>query len=430
MYSLIFVLISDTLPLTVQEYVFADQFDAFDTNCTNLTPTTVYDPTTDSNSNTHHAAIAPFHAIAPNYNEIAQQNPEISMLPSEDSNNCITYSNVIFVPTIANDENQLNQMAVDPIKLVKAETEPLAAEANDSQSLKYILSSDSRFVNFMETSDIENPSVVLHTDQTDAYIEQPSSQMIAAISQISENEIIGNGIDERIHSQLHAESIDQNPMAVQMHAASEQEVLLQDEHGQLYRRVQNIYVDSSSMCSDELLPIMNPMNIPDVQYTQQDIDSIQNAYQKEHEAPYQIPVNFIGSSGSSESATNVTNADLEMQQVEFIFNSYSDTRTIGNTSQSGQIDPNQYVITPDAGILADKQTYSTHDAMQTNKEQQRILNESTMSSLCRFFLFLLDIQEIYFGKLNMKTNLKCFLFFWNSSGGCKRHCCTGTRSGT
>ncbi|XP_055302719.1 uncharacterized protein LOC129568626 [Sitodiplosis mosellana] len=377
-----------SLPMNIaqEQYVFTDHYKSFDPNMCSAAEYSPPPPATNSNSQ-QTAVITPFHTIASNFNELPNQNSEIALVSaSEVPSNCITYSNVIFVPTIANNENQLDQMG-GTIELVKHESDVSGAGINDSQSFKYIVSSEPRFVNtFIRTNDIDNTATVLSNDSSGAFIGQP----ITNVPQIDESNLIVNSIPDeanQIHQHLNnVESIDQNQITVQMHTGNDQEVLMQDENGQLYRQVQNILINGASMCPSELLPILSaPVDLGDPDYVDnqlQSISRIQNSFnQREnslHEIPFQIPVNFVSNSEPTETmpvTSKSIDTNLDMQQVEFIFNSYKNTH-------ANQIDTNQYGT--EQGILNSNTNYQQNTSMQSNNDsanQQRNLLESTMSTL-------------------------------------------------
>lgn len=378
-----------------EQYVFADRLGVFDPN---MCSAVQFSPP-DTTSNTEQTAIiAPFHAITTDYNELSPQNQDISLVPSSEvPNNCITYSNVIFVPTLTNTENQLDQLG-DAIELVKHETPGI--ETNDGQSYKYIVSSDSRFVNtFIRTNELDNATSILSNDTTGAFIEQPS-HMITTVSQINEDDLVVNGIQNepnQIHSNLHnVEQMDQNQISLEMHTGDDQEVLMQDENGQLYRQVQNIFVNGASMCPNELLPFISaPVDLADPDYVEQSMNRIQNTFQQrdhiDQNTPFQLPVNFV-SNPDAIATSKPLDTNLDMQQVEFIFNSYRndthlDTHHIDtNHIDANHIVTNHYTTESDTNILDDKTNYQTHSAIHANNDsanQHGSLLESTMSTLCK-----------------------------------------------
>lgn len=376
-----------------EQYVFTDRLGAFDPNMCSAVQFSPPDTTT----NTETTVITPFHAITSNYNELPNQTQDISLVPStEVPNNCITYSNVIFVPTITNNENQLEQLG-DTIELVKHESPGI--DSNDSQSYKYIVSSDSRFVNtFIRSNELDNATAILSNDTTGAFIEQPS-HMITTVSQINDNSLVVNGIQNetnQIHTNLHnVEQLNQNQIAVEMHTDDDQEVLMQDENGQLYRQVQNIFVNGGSMCSSELLPfIPTTVDLADPDYVEQSMNRIQNTFQQRDNSiiqntPFQIPVNFVNNTDPTDTMTSkALDTNLDMQQVEFIFNSYRNLDT--NHIDTNHINTNQFETETNANILNDKDNYQTHTSIQSNNDsvnQERSLLESTMSTLCKYLSF-------------------------------------------
>lgn len=365
------------MDIAQEQYVFADGFDP------NMCSMAQYSPPQSTSNTEQTTVIAPFHAITSNHTELS--NPEISLISTTDgSNNCITYSNVIFVPTIANNGNQLDQIGVE---LVPKHEDVSAVEASDGHSYKYVLSSEPPFVNtFIRANEIDNATTILNTTDG-AFIEQPS-HMITAVSQINENNLIINGIpneSNQIEPHLHnVETMDQSQISVQMHTTNDQEVLMQDEDGQLYRQVQNIFVNGTSMCPNELLPLISaPVDLSDPDYVEQSMNRIQNTFQRDLIAHDTFPVNFIASSDVTDTipTSKAIDTNLDMQQVDFIFNSY-------RNNNSNHIDASRFEDETESNILNDKTDFQPQPSMNSSNEstnQQRALLESTMSTLCKYF---------------------------------------------
>ena len=242
------------------------------------------------------------------------------------------------------------------------------------------------------TNDINNTATVLSNDSSGAFIDQQQPHMITSVPQIDDDNLIVNTIPDnanQIHQHLNnVEQIDQNQITVQMHTGNDQEVLMQDENGQLYRQVQNILINGASMCPSELLPILStPVDLGDPDYVDnqlQCISRIQNSFnQREnslHEIPFQIPLNFVSNSEQNEImpvTSKSMDTNLDMQQVEFIFNSYKNTN-------ANEMETNQYGT--EQGILNSNTNYQQNTSMQPNNDssnQQRNSLESTMSTLCK-----------------------------------------------
>lgn len=364
-----------------EQYIFSDGIKPYDPN---LNLIDEYIPPPENNTNSHQSTtIEPIHAIASNFNDDANQNPEIFFISSANvSNNCIAYSNMTLMPS-----NQLDQIA-DAIGLVKNGAPGI--EPNDT----YILSSDSRFANAFQTSDIDNAStanVLCNDSQANAYIEQ-SPHMITAVSQINDGNLVVNEISNEngeIHQNVNA--IEQNQISIQMHPGPEQEVFLQDQNGQLYRHVQNIYGSS------ELVPVIATPSgeIAEAVYNVDNFHRIPHSYQpnketNHHELSYQLPVSYVETPVSTANMANTsksTDDNLDMQQVEFIFNSYKNSKSLNENIQATNLaDSNQYGVAPVPNMLDDKQNYQSRHEMQSDKDQQRMFDccESTMSTLCKY----------------------------------------------
>lgn len=391
-FTIVCVILDDlSMSIGQGQFMFSEQLKPFDPN---LNLIAEYSPPPESNADQTQQATAIEHlqTIASNFNDGTNQNSEIFFISSSDvPNSCISYNNVTLVPTIENDGNQLDQIA-DAIELV--EQASAGIEANDTHSFKYILSSA------FQTSDIDNTpdNVLCNNPQTNSYIEQ-SSHMISTVPEINAGNLIGNGITNEItnenneiqsNHQIHVEQMQQNAISVELQTNNEQEVLLQDQNGQLYRHVQNMYGQS------ELVPIIATPSgaIANIVCNDNSFDKIQQSYhQKEsnsHELAYQLPLSFVETPVCTENIpinSNSTDTNLEMQPNEFIFNSYKNSNSINDTIQPNLTDSNQYVIdqVPNS-ILDDKENYQSRSQLHPDKDQQRIFDycESTMSTLCEF----------------------------------------------
>ncbi|XP_031623861.1 PR domain zinc finger protein 10-like [Contarinia nasturtii] len=360
------------------QYVFADHFKTFDPNMCSAAEYSPPPPSvTDSNAQ-QTTVIAPYHAIPSNYNELTDAS-DISLVPvSETTSNCITYSNIIFVPSMTNNGNHMDSIG-DAIELVKDETNiPPGIELGDPQSIKYIVSSDSQLLNtFIRPNDLDNVNAVLNHNPNEEYIVNTDSQI--------DNNLV---LNETHHIQQHlndVESMDKNQIAIhqinQINTGNDQEILMQDENGHLYRHVQNILIDGTSMCPNELLPILSaPVDLADPDYVEQSISRIQSTFnQREntmHDLPFQIPINFITNPESNQtipvSSKSMDTSGLDMQHVEFILNN-ENTNVINNS--------NQYGTQSNVNILNDNTNYQCHPTMQSNDSSSQRFLESTMSTL-------------------------------------------------
>lgn len=374
------------------QYVFTNQTDTFEAN---LAAASEYCSTLDSNAVSHQeTTITPLiNALASTYNnETNESSTEIalSVQSSDISNNCITYGNVVFVPAIINDDNQQAQIQ-NAIELIKSETNAQKTEHSVNQCC--VLSSDPSVVNtFLQPPNIAgNGSAVLCETPTQAF--NATNKTLASNTIAIDTDGISvelNQIDQQQRQQQQMYHIvDSNHVNIE---SGEPEVLLQDEHGQLYRPVQNIYVDGTTMCSNELLPIMttpidiasNPtyVNVGNGDSDQMHLQAMPDTYlqQNVEQTPYEIPVNFIATADSNERSSDAINANNGLQQVQFIFDSYGNDGSINDINQTNAIEcSNQFQIEPSAETAS----YQTQFDMQSNKEQQNLL-ESTMSTLRKF----------------------------------------------
>lgn len=362
--------------LVEDQYVFANQTDTFEAN---LAEASEYCASLDSNSVSQETTITPLiNALYVDVNEVNESNSEISLsvTSSDISNNCITYGNVVLLPTILNDDNQQNRKA----------------EHNVNQS---VLSSDSSFLNtFLQAPNIDgNASAVLCETPTQAFNERHKTHATDGISA----EL--NQIDQQQQQQQMYHIVDSNHVNIEMSSGVEPEMLLRDEHGQLYRPVQNIFnVDGTTMCSNELLPIIattidigsNPSYDGGDQVH---LQAMQNTYQQNNNnepTPYEIPVNFISTANPNERTSDTINSSTELQPVQFIFDSYGNSGSINDINQSNAVDSNQFQIAPNV----QETNYQTQFEMQTNKEEQSLF-ESISLTLRKFFFASISLFFIF-----------------------------------
>lgn len=306
------------------------------------------------------------------YNGMPHQHPDGALAALSDlQDNCIAYSNVILVPTITADTNQLGQIDAT-IALESDESQLPCGDANDAQPFKYILSSDLNTL--IQATDTE--AAILNEVDGNGFIEQ--NPHFVANSDIN-NSLEMNGMPA-IHPHLQCiEPINQNQIAIQM-AADEAGILVQDENGQLYRQMPNIYVDEAGMCSTQLLPVISQQPGIENGFVEQGIHPMTIRYhrQSEHDAAFPIPVNFVETSDSAEAIPIDSKPidNMEMQQLEFIFNSYKHSEQINDVIQQNQHQLNSNQIDPN-------QIASNQYGIETNSGFQDQLN--SMQTLCKYF---------------------------------------------
>lgn len=332
--------------LDESQYAFANQTDTFDAN---LTIANEYCASLNSNAVANESTVAPLiNTLASAYNEANETSPTTNF-----SNDCITYGDVVFVPTITHaQDNQQNPS--------KIEYDPTQAYT------------------FLPASHIDGSA--------SAALCEPSTQ---AFNEVAIQSADSSHFDQQPIYQI----VDSNHVNVNIelqHGVQQQEVLLQDENGQLYRTVQNIFVDGTSMCSNDLVPIISPIDAePNTEYNgdRMHLQAMQNTYgqtnRPDQPSPYEIPVNFISPPDSNETTSDAIGASAELQQVQFIFDSLGHSNAINGISQSNAMSTDQFQpIDSNAG----QQTYQPQFELQSNKEQQSFL-ESTMSTLRECAIF-------------------------------------------
>lgn len=325
------------------QYAFENRMKTFDPN---LSSVARYSPTPSTST-----TVNPYNV---------QANDAIASI-TETSTNCVTYSNIIFLPT--NGTNGLDQV-VDAIELVKNESDASISNCIDAHSFKYIVSSDQRFLNtFIQTSGIDGTN-----HASNSYIDQTPSNMVATIAGIGENNLILNDgcTTEPHHEQLNMEN---HSVAVQVQPEYSHieengtEILMQAPDGQLYRPVHNIYLNNESANGDEILPtiISEPLTFTDIEFTQPnqfDPDTFHNV--SSDQGNYHVPTSFMETS--------------PRLGTTIVYNQYKGTKL-----------PNEQFQMDQVNVLETNQmpSYQTNSITQVDKDPQRVLLESTMSPLCK-----------------------------------------------
>lgn len=345
-------------------YAFENRMKTFDPN---LSSVARYSPTPSTSS-----------AVNP-YNEAIVSIPETST-------DCVTYSNIIFLPT--NSTNGLDQV-VDAIELVKNENGASTSDCLDAHTFKYIVSSDQRFLStFIQSSGIDGTN-----HASNSYIDPTTSNMVTSIAGIDENNLILNDTctTEPHHDELNLEN---HSLGVQVqpeysHIGTENgtEIIMQAPDGQLYRPVHNIYLNNDQTANgDDILPtiISEPLTFTDIEFTQPnqfDPDTFHNV-SSDH-GHYHVPTSFM-ETGPSLGAT-------------IVYNEYKGTKL-----------PNDQFQMDHVNVLETNQMqlYDTNPVItQVDKDQQRILLESTMSPLCKWCIIHNRCVE------KIMINL-CFILQW------------------
>lgn len=357
-----------SLNIGPEQYNYENRCKTFDPN---LSSAAQYSPPPSATS--QHSAVVTLY----NDNAHNQHASNAVVSTSEISGNCVTYSNIIFVPTHPNDN--LDQV-VNAIELVKNESETSTNDTLDTHSYRYIVASDQRFLNsLIRANDVETSPHL--TGSANTFHERAPSNLIGTVSSIGDNNLIlsdisqiTEGNDQQLHLSNHPNS---NQHTVQLLAeySSDQgngsEIFMEDADGQLYRTVQNIYVNNGQTIGSEIIPtiISEPVTFTDIEFTQPnqfDPSAIQQG-NVGHDS-YREPSNFIENHPVLENAIvyrefkNIKENDETINE-SIIQNQFH----LGDTNMS---------------------SYPSHSMSQTDKDQQRILLESTMSPL-RKILFSL-----------------------------------------
>lgn len=335
--------------MSQEQFVYKNRIKLFDPSLNSAARYSPPPPSVEVNSST------PFNAIL-NYNETQHQTSEnvITSAP-EIQNNCIAYNNVILLPSLPNNANHIEDASVEFVR-----------NGRDTQ-YRYVVASDSRLLNtFVRSSNIDGTQNASNTEE--AFVEQTSSPHMITVPDSGENNSLtnSNGNHLNIYSADGCEigQLEQNQIPELLHEKSnEPEILMQTADGQLYRQVQNIYVNNGqTIYSSEFIPTIVPdaNTLTDIGY----LDPNQ-FHQNIHTncAPYQLQSNFVDNTTQTDGSMN----NLQNQpQVELI---YDNNSKINEESNYTEVDQNHFALPNN----------STHNLMHSNRDQQR----STMSPLCK-----------------------------------------------
>lgn len=310
--------------------------------------------------------------------------PSASYTSTTDSS--ITYSNVIFLPTI-----ELNDRPTDDIDAVKNEATVLESLTPPPPPYKYMVASDPRYTNtFTRNDEIdENISEINHIN---GYVET-ASHLIATASNVGCEENLvyhANGVEQHVEHHAQYSYIDTDYMQHHnrdKHGRNDMEIVLQGTNGQVYHRhVHNVYVNhGDTINSVELMPtLISEAMVNGIGYaTHESYDHHSN----EHTVAYEMHANIdatMCSTGEEKHVHHSNNSDGIMQRnttIDLIYDNYKEQSQPYTMLES--IEQNN-VIHDGGGMHSNevKTTYQTKCTME--KDQQRILLESTMSPLCKF----------------------------------------------
>lgn len=390
-----------------EQHIYTNHINAYDPNLSSVARYSPPSPYVASEINAHDV-------------NIHQTSNDITATISEYSSNCLTYNNVIFVPNTSS--NIIDHS--DSVEMVKNESAISSINSNigESQSYKYIVSSDPRFLNTF----IRNGNAMENLSEIDlnctvmpvnGYSEQ-TQHIISAPAVIDEN-IIPNHISmyqeqnphniqhDANHHLHHHHSQHQSNIANHLIPSisdsfhngkineSEMDVVFQDANGQLYRQALNILLNHNEIGPNavEMAPttsitetMVNDVGYPTGSYNIN--HNVSQHLQLHHVGPsYEIHANMGENIGISTAETvnenqMITNISQNNHSVELIYGNYNDCSHI-------QPDHNQYtVLEPiDQSDVMHGQHADLMNRCNTNmvmdKDQQRILLETTMSPLCK-----------------------------------------------
>lgn len=298
-------------------------------------------------------------AFDPNLCSAAEYSPPPPASYASTTDASVTYSNVIFLPTIA-----LSDRAGDDVDGVKNET----AAMESSQPYKYVVASDCRYTNTFATRNGEIEENISEINHINGYVEPTAPHMIsnASSGDCEENLVYQTNAVEH-HGQYPYIGADYMHHSRDKHCRSDAGIVLQCANGQLYRYVNGDTINSSV----ELMPTLIPDAMVDgIGYAQHESYDHPN----EHSAAYEMHPNIDGAL-SAEKQGHHSNSGSDLI---YDYKEQSQQYTMLES-----IDQNN-VIRDGGGMHPGEAKTNYPSKCSLEKDQQRILLESTMSPLRKF----------------------------------------------
>lgn len=312
-------------------------------------------------------------AFDPNLCSAAEYSPPpSSSYTSTTDASAITYNNVIFLPTIA-----LNERPADDVETVKNET--VAMES--SLPYKYVVPSDLRFASTFSRSGeiVENISGINHIND---YVESAPHMIAAASNVVCDENLVYHPNDEH-HAQYSYIDADFMHHGRDKHIRSDTEIVMQGSNGQLYRHVHNVYVNHADASNSvELIPtLISEAMANGIGYATHEYD---HPNENGHTAvTYEMHASIDGTiCAADKQQLHLSGSGAT---IDLIYDNYKE-----QTQQYTLLKPiEQNNVIRDSGEV--KTNYTSKLAME--KDQQRILLESTMSPLCKFVDGSVDLPK-------------------------------------
>lgn len=341
----------------------------------------------------------------PNLCSAAEYSPPPSTSYASTTDPSITYSNVIFLPTIT-----LNDRSADDVETVKNET----AVMEPSSPYKYVVATDPRYANsFTRNGEIvENMSEMNHIN---GYVETPSHMIATTTNAGCEENLVYHANAVENHAEHHTQYsyIDADYMhhSRDKHGRSDPEIVLQSANGQLYRHVHNVYVNQGDTINPvELMPtLISEAMANGIGYATHDTYDHTNG--NAHAVAYEMHTNIDGSMCTTATEKHHSNDGEGVMQrgtIDLIYDSYKEQTQQFTMLET--IDQNN-VMRNGGGMHPGEPKTSYQSKCSMEKDQQRILLESTMSPLCKCATICRVCSQ----------NLKLILCF---SGRCERYNCS------
>lgn len=306
-----------------------------------------FDP--QSSTSTETLQVDSFNSVS-NFVENQLQNATNIIATSGDgSNNAVTFSNVILLPSMNDDASQ----ALSSVQFITSDQD------TDNQ-FKYVVASDVELLNSFRPNNVD-----VFAD------EQSSGEMIITAIDVNAST---DGINQSNVQMVNADQMNFDPHKLPeylQNKLNDNEMLMQSTNGQQYRHVQNIFVDNGqTIYSSELIPtnIQNGNALPDISYLDQD-----NYHQNDGAtcSSNTFPANFVDATTPSDQLLDQLIAEAE---ARLLFDDNDGPKIMHQLPNFVESNQNQYslAISQDSNLLP------------LNREHERMIMENAIQPLCKY----------------------------------------------
>lgn len=272
----------------------------------------------------------------------------------DNASNNVTFSNVILLPSLADDGGQ-----------VLSSVQYITGDQDTDSQFKYVVASDVELLNSFRPNNVD-----VFAD------EQSSGEMIITAIDVnaSTDEVDQSNIQMGTADQMNFDSISKLPAYLQNKLTDKDHAILhsmQASNGHQYRHLHNIFVDNGqTIYSSELIPtnIQNGNALPDISYLDQ------NNYHQNDGATCSsntFPANFVDATTQNDQLLDQLIAEAE---ARLLFDDNDGPKILHQlpnyTDESNQ---NQYSleISQDSNLLP------------LNREHERMIVEDAIQPLCK-----------------------------------------------